>query len=317
MLRRWSRMNRNRKREVDGEPVPTGNEEYLLYQVLLGSLPHDALDEEGLADYRNRIKAYMLKAVREAKLRSSWINVDADYENALTDFIDQLLAGGQGDLFLDDLRRQVRVIAWFGALNSLSMTTLKFASPGVPDIYQGTELIDLSLVDPDNRRPVDYARRAHLLDSFRTLAAKDDPAGAVRELARAPEDGRAKFWVASRALALRREQPGLFERGSYVPLTVQGRRADHVVAFARVHEREAVIAIAGRLWAKLGATAGTLPLGAAHWDDTAIDLAPLAGWVSAVNVYTGRTLPLANGTLRLADLFAEFPAALLRATRDA
>ena len=316
MLRRWSRMNRNRKREVDGEPVPTGNEEYLLYQVLLGSLPHGALDEEGLADYRNRIKAYMLKAVREAKLRSSWINVDADYENALTDFIDQLLAGGQGDLFLDDLRRQVRVIAWFGALNSLSMTTLKFASPGVPDIYQGTELIDLSLVDPDNRRPVDYARRAHLLDSFRTLAAKDDPAGAVRELARAPEDGRAKLWVASRALALRREQPGLFERGSYVPLTVQGRRADHVVAFARVHEREAVIAIAGRLWAKLGATAGTLPLGAAHWDDTAIDLAPLAGWVSAVNVYTGRTLPLANGTLRLADLFAEFPAALLKATRD-
>jgi (1->4)-alpha-D-glucan 1-alpha-D-glucosylmutase len=311
MLRRWSRMNRSRKREVEGRPAPRGNEEYLLYQTLLGTLPPAPMDEDALAAYRGRICAYMTKAVREAKVHSSWINANAEYEDALTGFIEQLLGKIDGNLFLDDLRRHARTLSWFGALNSLSMMVVKFASPGVPDTYQGTELIDLSLVDPDNRRPVDYAERERLLRGLRELSAREDAAAAVRDLAREAEDGRAKLWTIWRALELRRRQPDLFEQGCYQPLQAGGAKCDHVVAFARCHGHDAVVAVAGRLWSRLGGSVGTLPLGAAFWGDTAIDLLPLGAVTGAVNVLTGKPVALQGGALRLADAFTDFPGALI------
>jgi (1->4)-alpha-D-glucan 1-alpha-D-glucosylmutase len=311
MLRRWTRMNRNRKREVGGALVPTGNEEYFLYQTLLGSLPPGEIDEDTLAQYRERITAYMVKAVREAKVHSSWISVDTEYEDALVAFVGQLLGRVHGNLFLEDLRRQARSMSWFGALNSLSMTLIKLSSPGVPDIYQGTELIDLSLVDPDNRRPVDYAERNRLLEGFRALAQREDAATKVRELARAAEDGRAKLWTVWRALGLRREQPDLFEQGNYQPLQASGLRSEHVVAYARCHGGAAAVAIAGRMWAKLGGAAGTLPLGPAFWGDTSVDLSALHAIGSAVNVLTGKPVRILDGGLRLAEAFADFPGALI------
>ncbi|MGE5526508.1 MAG: malto-oligosyltrehalose synthase [Rhodospirillaceae bacterium] len=311
MLRRWSRMNRNRKRECDGTMVPAGNEEYLLYQTLVGSLPSEMLDDEALAAYRDRICAYMIKAVREAKLHSSWINVNAEYEQALVAFIGQLLGKVHGNLFLDDLRRQTRTISWFGALNGISMMLVKLTSPGVPDIYQGTELIDLSLVDPDNRRPVDYARRARLLEGFRAFADGGGIGACARELARTAEDGRAKLWTIWRALDLRRRQPDVFEQGGYQALHTSGARSDHLVAYARRHGDEAVVAIAGRLWAKLGGPAGTVPLGPAFWGDTAVDLSPLRAMGSAVNVLTGTPVQLTDEGLRIADTFSDFPGALI------
>jgi malto-oligosyltrehalose synthase/4-alpha-glucanotransferase len=311
LLRRWSRMNRGRKRTVDRAPAPSRNDEYLLYQTLLGTFPLERLDGSGLAAYRERIERYMVKAIREAKERSSWISVSEPYEAAATEFVRQLLADREGNLFLDDLAMQVRSIAWFGMLNSLSLTLIKLASPGVPDIYQGTEIWDFSLVDPDNRRPVDYASRRGVLERLAALSGPQDIAMAAREMAAAPDDGRAKLWVVWRALGLRRDHALAFERGDYTPLAATGARADHVVAFARRHEGVGVIAIAGRLWASLGVETRMPPLGAAVWGDTAIDVHVLPADIEPVNVLTGERLAVHDGRIAMADAFANFPGALL------
>jgi malto-oligosyltrehalose synthase/4-alpha-glucanotransferase len=311
LLRRWSRMNRGRKRTVDRASAPSRNDEYLLYQTLLGTFPLEQLDGAGLAAYRERIERYMVKAIREAKERSSWISVSEPYEAAATDFVRQLLADREGNLFLDDLATQVRSIAWFGMLNSLSLTLIKLASPGVPDLYQGTEIWDFSLVDPDNRRPVDYARRRELLERLAALAGSQGIATAAREMAAAPDDGRAKLWVVWRALGLRRDHPLVFERGDYTPLAAAGTRADHIVAFARRHEGVGVIAIAGRLWASLGVETRMPPLGAAVWGDTAIDVHVLPAGIKPVNVLTGERCAIRDGQIMAADAFANFPGALL------
>jgi malto-oligosyltrehalose synthase/4-alpha-glucanotransferase len=314
LLRRWARINRSRKHEVDGALVPGANEEYLLYQTLLGSLPSGDMDADALDAYRQRIDRYMNKAVREAKVHSSWININEPYEAALSAFVGNLLGKAQGNVFLEDLRRQARPIAWFGALNSLSMTLLKFSSPGVPDIYQGSELCDLSLVDPDNRRPVDYSKHHRMLEALRPLSASDALAQEVNALARSAEDGRAKLWIAFRALNLRRRHPPLFERGDYVPLPASGSRAQHVVAYARRHGNQGLVAIAGRLWFTLGGAAGTLPLGNAFWSDTTLDVATLGDLHDAVDILTGTRIAAEGAALRLAGLFAHFPGALIHYT---
>lgn len=311
LLRRWSRMNRARKRTVDRAPAPSRNDEYLLYQTLLGTFPLEKLDDAGLAAYRERIERYMVKAIREAKVRSSWISVSEPYEAAATEFVRQLLGRREGNMFLDDLTSQVRPIAWFGMLNSLSMTAIKLASPGVPDIYLGTETWDFSLVDPDNRRPVDYEHRKAMLERMAALAGADKLASAAREMACAPDDGRAKLWVVWRALGLRRAHPLLFEKGDYAPLVATGARADHVLAFARRHENVGVITIAGRLWASLGLDTGVPPLGESVWSDTGLhaDLVPPGAELR--NALTGERVAVREGRILLADAFANFPGALL------
>ncbi|MET0680831.1 MAG: malto-oligosyltrehalose synthase [Burkholderiales bacterium] len=312
LLRRWSRMNRSKKRTVDDAAAPARHDEYLLYQTLLGTFPAGDLDAAALAEYRGRIERYMLKAVREAKLHSSWINVDEAYEAAIAAFVAGLLREGPGNLFLDDLREQAARIAWFGALNGLSMTALKLASPGVPDFYQGTEIVDLALVDPDNRRPVDYGRRERLLEALEELAAT--PAGGdsrVPELLVRPDDGRAKLWLAWRTLALRKRDPALFEHGDYAPLAVTGAKAAHVVAFARRHEGRTLVAIAGRLFLALTGAAGRPPLGFEVWGDTAVDLSPLGGARELANVLTGEALRIDGRQLALGRAFDQFPVALL------
>ena len=313
ILRRWGRMNRSKKRVREGATAPSRQEEYLLYQTLLGTFPTEAADADALAAYRGRIDRYMLKAVREAKRRSSWINPDAEYEGAVSAFVEGLLRDGEGNLFIDDLRVQAARLAWFGALNSLSMTLLKLASPGVPDFYQGTELVDLSLVDPDNRRPVDYALRERHLEELAALAAGSDAGARVRALAAASLDGRAKLWVIARSLALRRRDPELFERGGYTALAASGEKAAHVVAFARQHAGRSVIVVAGRLFLQLVGDPGRLPIGAEVWQDTAIDLAPLGGGTGRfIDALTGGTVTAAAGRLALGRAFGDFPGALLQ-----
>ena len=311
LLRRWSRMNRSAKRAVDGAVAPSRHDEYLLYQTLLGTFPVGALDAAALADYRGRIGRYMQKAVREAKLHSSWINVNEAYEAAVAAFVEGLLRDGPGNLFLDDLREQAARVAWFGALNSLSMTALKLASPGVPDFYQGTELVDLALVDPDNRRPVDYALRERLLGSLGEVARSGGTR--VPELLAPPHDGRAKLWLTWRALELRRRDPALFERGDYTPLTVTGEKAAHVIAFARRHEGRTLVAVVGRLFFALTGEAGRTPLGHEVWLDTAVDFAPLGALGGSVDALTGEALRIDGGSLALGRAFRDFPVALLYA----
>ena len=322
VLRRWQRLNapvRDAHRGPGGE-APSAADEYLLYQTLLGTLPAGGLTPEGLDDYRGRIVAYMQKATREAKLYTRWTAPDAAYEAALQGFVQGLLARLDDNPFLDELQALGATLAGYGALNSLTLTLLKYGSPGVPDLYQGNELMDLSLVDPDNRRPVDYALRERFLATLAQRAQAPDLAGFARDLAAAPHDGRAKLWVVWRLLAWRREQPALWQGGGYTALAAQGAQAAHVVAFERRHAEQALVVVAGRLFCRLAAAAGTdaptgaapLPLGRVAWGETAV---LLPGWPDGTrfeNVLTGEVLTLADGALRMADAFASFPAAALR-----
>ena len=314
-VRRWSRMNRTRKRQIDGRDAPTRNDEYLLYQTLIGTFPALPLDAAGLAHYCRRIQAYMVKAAREAKVRTSWLSVDPEYEDALTAFVGALLAPGDQNRFLDDLSRQIVPFAWFGRLNSVSMALIKLASPGVPDIFQGTELIDLRLVDPDNRSPVDFAKRRALLTELEALAnAKaSELAEALAAWFGTPGDSRAKLWVTYRLLRFRTMRPDLLAAGDYLPVSATGVRADHVVAFARRRggEGEGAVAVAGRLFASLGRGADALPLGEAAWGDTALDLRFVPAGALLTNVLTGEALDLGPGTVPMARVFQLFPGALL------
>ncbi len=313
-LRRWSRMNAGQRRTIEGDAAPSRNDEYLLYQTLLGTFPGEAMDAAALDVYRGRIEAYMLKAVREAKRHTSWVNVNADYEEAMAGFVRALLGRLEANPFLDDLRLQAQPIAWFGMLNSLSMTLVKLTSPGVPDFYQGNELFDLSLVDPDNRRPVDYARRRALLGELEAIAAGPAQAlsAAVHALFDAPGDGRAKLWLVWRALQFRRRHEALFLKGDYLPLSVSGVGTRHAVAYARRLGDSGVVVASGRLFATLLREPGTLPLGQAVWGDTALDLSFLPEGTRLLNVLTGESLELdASRQLAFARAMAHLPGALL------
>ncbi|MEO8310084.1 MAG: malto-oligosyltrehalose synthase [Caldimonas sp.] len=306
LLRRWSRMNRAHRTTTRGEsPAPTPADEYLLYQTLLGTLPASGLDPTTLAAYRERITDYLLKAAREAKLRTSWTAPDAAYENALRGFVAGLLGRIAPNPFLDDLTAQARRLAWLGAFNSLATALLKFTSPGVPDIYQGHEVVNLTLVDPDNRKPVDYRALSAGLASLEALAP-----GRAGELVAAAHDGRAKLWIAWRLLDLRRRLPLVFRDGGYRPLKANGTRADHVVAFARDHAEGVVIVVVARLVAQLLGESEQAPCGAAVWADTAVAV-DLADGTRLRNVLDEGVVAVVDGSILLADAFARFPGAAL------
>jgi len=312
-VRRWSRLNRSHKRIVDGVRAPSRNDEYLLYQLLLGSLPHgapgDAVSDEALADYASRIAAAMLKSVREAKVMTSWMNPNEAYESALEGFVHALLGRRERNLFLDDLQRSVEIVAWHGALNGLTLAVVKTLSPGVPDFYQGVEAIELALVDPDNRRPVDFDRRAALLAEAQALWQRDDRSAGLQDLLGRAVDGAAKFWVTWRALQLRREFGAGIARAEYLPLEVSGTHASHVVAFARRAGSRCVVVVGTRLSVAFGLAES--PIGEA-WGDTAIawpangDAAPSQwiDWISGQRV-------AATGALPLGEVLREFPVAAL------
>jgi (1->4)-alpha-D-glucan 1-alpha-D-glucosylmutase len=267
-IERWSRMNRTRKRQVDGQPAPSLNDESLLYQTLIGTWPLEELDAAGNAAFRERIEAYMVKAAREAKVRTSWANVNAEYEDALTQFVRTTLELREGNLFLGDLVAVQRRLTRFGLLNGLSQVLCKLAAPGVPDIYQGNEIWDFSLVDPDNRRPVDYEQRRRMLSELRGITT----AAQVRSLVDHLGDGRCKLYLAWKVLQFRREHEALFRRGDYVPLRVTGERASNLCAFARRLEGELVVVIAPRLYLRLLGERELAPLGAEVWENTLVEL---------------------------------------------
>jgi malto-oligosyltrehalose synthase len=312
-LHRWSRLNRGRRRIVDGLPAPGPHAEYLLYQTLLGTWPDGPRDAAAYAAYTERIVGYMIKAMREAKRRTSWLNVNAEYEEALGAFIRSVLECRDGNPFYAELDQFARLLADPGRLNSLSATLCKLTAPGVPDIYQGNELWDLSLVDPDNRRPVDYASRRRLLS---TLAAGGEPpdAASATALLGSLQDGRAKLLLTWRALRFRGTHAALFREGAYVPLRTRGERRLQICAFARRHGRQLALTIVPRLCARLIAERGSMPLGVGAWGDTTIELPPNGPANRFVDALTGATVPAptsGRGALRAADVFAHFPVALL------
>ncbi len=235
-IRRWREINRRWKTQVGELTAPDSNEEYLLYQTLLGSWPLLPMNAQQHAAYLQRIQAYMEKAVHEAKLHSSWVSPNAEYEQAVRHFVAQVLELSADNPFLEDFRQFQAPFAQAGMWNSLSQVVLKIASPGVPDFYQGNELWSLHLVDPDNRQPVDFDRRRKMLSKLREKEAAD-PAALMDRLMSNPCDGAIKLFITHRALRFRRDHRQLFAAGSYIPLAADGSRSNHVVAFARPVER--------------------------------------------------------------------------------
>ncbi|HYO10221.1 MAG TPA: malto-oligosyltrehalose synthase [Tepidisphaeraceae bacterium] len=298
---RWGEINAPLRKRVDGLPAPSRNDEYLLYQTLIGAWPMSEAEARDEA-FAKRITAYMIKAMREAKVFSSWTSPNEAYEGAVTGFAAAVIAHRP---FLDDFLPFQRRVSRFGLINSLAQTLLKIAAPGVPDTYQGTELIDLSLVDPDNRRPVDYARRRELLDQLRQRDASP------RALLATLEDGRAKLYLTWKALIARRDAAPLFTLGDYLPAEVRGPGADHLFAFARRHGNRAAVCVIPRLTSKLDAGGNDLSIGPAAWRDTTIVLPGLEA-ARFTDGLTGRALaPAGGGVLAAADVLADFPVALL------
>ncbi len=316
-LDRWARINRLRKREVEGRPAPSLNDEYLLYQTLIGSWPLEDLDEAAMTAYRERIEAYMVKAAREAKSRTSWANVNSEYEEALLQFIRAALEPREGNLFLSDISSFQRRIVRFGLLNAMSQTLCKLTAPGVPDIYQGNETWDFSLVDPDNRRPVDYVKRRAMLAALES-ADMDEcvDRGLIRSLVEGLCDGRCKLFLIWKTLQFRRDRESLFRDGEYLPLRATGEHAMNVCAFARRHEGRLAITIAPRLYLRLLGDRDDPPLGESIWGDTTLELPreyndsrPLR------NIFDGSNIDTAKAgsrlVIRVADALAHFPVGLL------
>jgi (1->4)-alpha-D-glucan 1-alpha-D-glucosylmutase len=317
-IERWTRINRLRKREVEGQPAPSLNDEYLLYQTLVGSWPLEELDEAGLTAYRERIEGYMIKAAREAKSRTSWANVNAEYEEALLQFIRVLLEQRDVNLFLTDFIAFQRRISRFGLLNAMSQTLCKLTAPGVPDIYQGNEVWDFSLVDPDNRRPVDYPKRRRMLAELESIDMDSCvDRGLIESLVTGMRDGRCKLFLTWKVLQFRRDHESLFRDGEYLPLRVSGEYAPNVCAFARRHEGKLAVTIAPRLYLRLlGPEREEPPLGESAWGDTVIELPKEYGEpVQLKNLLDGRIVATAKTgsrvTVTLADALLSFPVALL------
>ena len=306
-LARWTELAAPHRRALaDGRVAPDATEELFLYQTLLGAWP---LAEEEWPPFVERMEAYVRKALREAKRSSSWLAPDEAYEEAAIGFARELLEAGKESAFLTDFRELVERVAPFGAWGSLAQLVLKVASPGVPDFYQGTELWDLSLVDPDNRRAVDFARRRELLAELQRRHREEDRAALLAALLAEWRDGRVKLYTTWRALEARRADPELFLRGDYQVVTPEGARARNQVAFARRHEGRWLLAVVPR-WLTGIVGAQQPPVGASVWADTWLPLpegAP-ARWRDAIGEGACES---EGGRLTAGSVLAAFPVALL------
>jgi (1->4)-alpha-D-glucan 1-alpha-D-glucosylmutase len=322
---RWARANRRGRATIDGQSFPSRNEEYLLYQTLVGSWPLEPMDAAGEQNYRERIVNYMQKAMREAKVVTSWLNPSERHEEAMKEFIEAMLAP-ENTAFREDFVEFARRIACYGIYNSLAQVTVKIGAPGIPDFYQGTELWDFSLVDPDNRRPVDYRKRAALLEEVRAASRTN---GGTRTLferfASAPTQDGFKLAVTHGLLEFRRTHPDVFQHGDYEPLAFDGQRRDHAFGFARRYAGREVLVIVPRLIAGLIPDAQVPPLGEKVWGDTIARIPDRVASVAEVaeaadsnsggdgsapgyrHVLTGSRAPIRDGAIRLADVFAHAP----------
>ncbi len=312
MLRRWTRIVAPARETVEGVVAPDGGDEYLFYQTLVGIWPPGAAAADAaLAD---RIHVYLTKAMREAKIHTSWINPSAPYEAAVGRFVRLVLLGDLAAAFHRSFLPFAREVARAGAVNSLAQVALKLGSPGVPDFYQGTELWDLTLVDPDNRRPVDFALRRRLLAELRPMLARVDRGESVASEAAALldewADGRIKMYVTLAGLGLRRRCPDLFLCGEYLPLVGRGPAGDHVVGFARRSADRAAVVLVPRLVAGLGTD--HWPVAPAKWASTDVPLPESLRGLAWRDVLTG-DLHAPGASLTVARVFASLPVTILEA----
>ena len=316
-VQRWSQLNKGYKTEVDGTLAPDRNEEYLLYQTLIGAWPFRTLGDDEYRNFNDRIQAYMVKALKEAKIHTSWVNPNHAYDQAVRDFVEHILARSGPNPFLADFLPFHREIARYGVYNSLSQVLLKIAAPGIPDFYQGTELWDFSLVDPDNRRPVDYRTRTGFLEDFQPLCAiqESNQRRLVQEMLATVPDGRIKLYITMVGLQYRRTHAPLFLSGEYVPLKVEGTKKRHVCAFARIYEDQAVVAVVPILVKGLCQETELFPFGPSVWEDTWVIVPSWRPSSCYQNLLTGEILSSTETegkqSLRLAEVMGSCPVALL------
>ena len=334
-LSRWSRFNSTHKTLIDGDHAPDHNDEYLFYQAVVGTWPFTAENgrgeaagsgigqpklsrllppgSQGFADFRARILAYMQKAANEAKVHTSWVNPNEAYDTAIEQFVTRALDPKQSIRFLGDVLAFTDRLAYYGQFNSLAQLLLKLTSPGVPDIYQGTELWDFSLVDPDNRRPVDYEHRRALLADLKQRM-KGEPHVLAQELLETGYDGRMKLYIVERTLSFRRDHPDVFSYGDYQPLEATGSRQDHVCAFSRTLGDQTILTITPRLVFGLTEEIERPPVGEV-WGDTWLSLPGEAVGRQYTNLFTGQTFTVKQGDngpgLPLESILFCFPVALL------
>lgn len=326
-IKKWSRINKRKKKLVNGTSVPDRNDEYFLYQTLIGAFPFDETERPSFIE---RVKDYMVKAVREAKVHTAWLKPDTEYEEAFVSFIEEILTPAEGNEFLKEFLPFQKRVASYGMFHSLSQVLIKITSPGLPDFYQGTELWDLNLVDPDNRRPVDFEKRRKFLQEIRDKANKDILA-LIKELFLTKEDGRIKLFLTNRALAARRKNVEVFQKGVYAPLEVGGRFKDHIVAYMRKMDTPQIqmytahkhaprnkakssneglqaITVVPRFVTSL-VSEDRYPVSREIWDDTYIIL---PGYGPSVwrNVITSEVIK-SEGNLLIGDVLKHFPGALL------
>jgi len=306
---RWHELNGGRR---IAPAVPTRNDEYLLYQTLVGAWPLHA-GQTASPEFAERINNYMLKAVREAKENTSWANPDEKYESALARFVGAVLDNHE---FRSEFVSFQAKTSYFGMLNSLSQTVVKLTVPGVPDLYQGNEVWEFNLVDPDNRRPVDYARRRKLLQEVKASTQLSEHCFSeyVRELSRNLQDGRIKMYAVCKTLSLRNSQQHVFMQGGYLPLQVIGKRARHVLAFARTLDSASVVVVIPRLCALLAGGEMKLPVGAKVWQDTKVVL-PAPAATSLTNIFTRQSITAVHdregAILDVSAVLSHFPVAIL------
>ncbi|WJO23942.1 malto-oligosyltrehalose synthase [Pseudomonas soli] len=298
----WRELAAPLRETLDDGQAPSPGDELLLLQTLLGSWPLelDLEDAQGLQRYAERIRQWQCKALREAKLRSSWAAPNERYEAACAAYVDGLLLAEENQQLRQSLHEAAQRLACPGALNGLVQCLLRMTTPGVPDLYQGNEYWDLSLVDPDNRRPVDYPARRASLDDGTPLA----------ELLAHWRDGRIKQVLVARVLDARQAHPELFQRGAYLPLTVQGRHADQVLAFARLGQGERAVIVVPRLASALLGAAATPLIPAQNWDDTRLVLPFALSPANCSGLFGGGAVSPSR-ELMLSTVLAEFPVNVL------
>lgn len=314
-LRTWNRLNKKAKQTINDQRAPSLNEEYLIYQTLLGIWPLGGLSERAQPQFLERMQGYMVKALREAKVNTSWLNPDEAWENAVGEFLSRILSLRHSNVFLQDFVPFQQRISKYGIYNSLSQVLIKILAPGVPDFYQGTELWDFSLVDPDNRQPVDYLFRQQRLSELQHLQQTTAPLDLVQTLLQDAESGLIKLYLTTTALHIRKSHPHVFLEGSYLPLEFKGEHAHHVCGFMRQNHSHICMVIFPRLLTTLIPDQTISPLGESIWGQTSMRLPREFATHSFRNLLTQEIVTPQNGPsmvgLPLGMVFQHFPFALL------
>lgn len=304
-LRAWSKINRAKKVRIRDFEAPDRNDEYFLYQTLIGSFPPDGWGDAALLE---RLKAYLIKAVREAKVHTEWLKPDVAYEEAFVNFAEAILAPSENNRFIGEFQPFVKKVAHCGLFNSLSQTLVKIVAPGVPDIYQGTESWDLSFVDPDNRRPVDYVERRRMLADLKS-ADSTDRIALMQDLLANWQDGRIKLYLLHKLLSFRRAHAEFFAEAEYTPLrSTTGPMDDRICAFSRHKGKFWIVAIVPRLVSEI-VCSGRMPLGDV-WGQQAMSL-PVGAPVQWLDIIGGQPISSPDNQLMLRDIFKYFPVSLL------